>query len=74
MRPISKIAEDILHAWPRPNYAAKPYLEAMQEIETMSDSFGADSAKSIILYFLSNAQSFRGEKARELKAELKAML
>jgi mitochondrial fission protein ELM1 len=31
------------------------------------------SAKSIVLYFLSNASSFRGPEAKRIKAELKGM-
>jgi hypothetical protein len=30
-----------------------------------------DSAKSIVLYFLANANTWRGEKARAIKVELK---
>ena len=37
------------------------------------DQYYNDSAKSVILYFLSNASSFRGERAKALKAELKAL-
>jgi hypothetical protein len=33
-----------------------------------------DTAKSIVLYFLSNASSWRGEKAKSIKAELKKMV
>ena len=33
-----------------------------------------DSAESVVLYFLANAQGFRGEDARRIKAELNSML
>jgi hypothetical protein len=33
-----------------------------------------DSAESVVLYFLANASSYRGDKAREYKAELRAIL
>lgn len=77
-RPISTIAAEIRKAWvkdgkPNVNYAAKPYLEAMAQLETMADNYGADSAKIIIVYFLSNAATFKGDDAKRLKAELKKL-
>lgn len=76
-RLISTIAEEIYAdiragAWPaKSNYAALPYLRAMRELSTVDQSYGSDSAKSIVLYFLSNAATWRGETARRIKAELK---
>jgi hypothetical protein len=35
---------------------------------------GFDSARSVVLYFLSNASSWRGDVAKRVKAELKAHL
>lgn len=67
-RAVQQIAHDIAREWgAKVNYAAKPYLSAM----TRGD-FGHDGQKSVVLYFLGNARSFTGEKARTLKAELKA--
>ena len=74
MRQIHEIAKDIRRAWPKPTFSAVPYLNAMGNLTTVNDSFGFDSAKSIILYFLSNAASFRGEEARVLKQELKELM
>jgi hypothetical protein len=73
-RPIWEIASDITHDWKKVNYAAQPYLDAMHNISKITDIYFADSAKSVVLYFLSNAASYRGERARALKAELKAIL
>ncbi len=73
-RPIYEIANDIRYHWKNVNYAAKPYLEAMYGISDINEMYYADTAKSVVLYFLSNAASFRGEDARRLKAELKEML
>lgn len=70
-RSISTIAYEIRQEWKNVNFAAKPYLEAMYQLNSIDDTFGLDDAKSIILYFLSNAASFRGPKAKEIKAELK---
>jgi hypothetical protein len=73
-RPITAIAEEIKATWPKMNYAAKPYWEAMQTLNSVSDSYYADSGKSIILYFLSNASSWRGEDAKRIKAELRELI
>jgi len=72
-RSIRSIALDIRREWIKVNYAAKPYLDAMMELNSINDKYYNDSAKSVVLYFLSNAASFRGERAKALKAELKAL-
>lgn len=56
------------------NNAAKPYLDAMFSLKSIEDKYYFDDARSIITYFLCNASSWRGEKARQIKAELKGML
>ena len=73
-RPLYEIAGEIRKDWgSKVNYAAKPYLEAMECLHSTSDKYGMDSAKSIVLYFLSNASTWRGDTAKRIKAELKAM-
>ena len=72
-RSIRSIALDIRQDWVKVNFAAKPYLDAMLELNSINDKYYEDSAKSVVLYFLSNASSFRGERAKVLKAELKAL-
>ena len=56
--------------WKNIYFGAVPYLNAMYSLETINDYYGCDSAKSIIIYFLANAKSWRGEKARAIKARL----
>lgn len=73
-RPLHVIARDIRRDWTKPNYAAVPYLDAMRALDSISDRYYYDSADSVVRYFLSNATSWRGDRAREIKAELKAML
>jgi hypothetical protein len=72
-RPLYLIARDITEAWPKVNYAAKPYLQAMRDLSSINDRYGYDDARSIVLYFLSNASSFRGDTAKILKLELKTI-
>lgn len=75
VRPICTIARDIQREWgSKVNYAAKPYLNAMLSLSSVNDKYALDDGKSIVLYFLSNASAFRGEKAKALKAELKALV
>ena len=73
-RPLSTIAVEISRLWPRVNFSARPYLDAMMELDTLDDQYGADDAVSIVLYFLSNAGGWRGLQAQRIKAELKAMV
>lgn len=74
-RPLHQIADDIADDWGGKVYfGAKPYLEAMYSLNSIQDMYWHDSADSIVRYFLSNATTWRGEKAREIKAELKSML
>ena len=73
-RSLSTIAGDIACNWPKPNYAAKPYLEAMSCLDTMQDAYYCDSALEIVSRFLCNAGSWRGDAAKRIKAELKAMI
>lgn len=72
-RPIFEIAREIKKDWKKVNYAAKPYLDAMTELINIEDHYYLDSGRSVILYFLSNAGSWRGETARRIKKELKRL-
>lgn len=73
-RSISEIATEIKKDWKKVHYAAVPYLDAMMSLDKISDMYGADSARSVVSYFLSNASSWKGEVAKKIKAELKALL
>jgi len=80
-RYLSEIAKEILKDMQTGNKAASlrypyawPYLMAMMELNSIDDSYYADSAKSVILYFLANAASWKGETARRIKAELKELV
>lgn len=73
-RSLNVIASEIRNDWKSVNYGAKPYLDAMGCLTNVSDNFGMDTGKSIVLYFLSNAGTWRGETAKRVKAELKKMV
>lgn len=72
-RTISQIASEIEADWKKPYFGAVPYLEAMFSLQSITDKYGYDDGKSIVLYFLSNAQTWRGEVAKRIKKELKAL-
>jgi len=77
-RPLWKIAQEAERDWSQRGKGvsihARPYLSALKDLESISDRYGADDARTVVLYFLSNSAHWRGPVARELKAELKAML
>lgn len=73
-RPLYVIAKEISKNWRPVNYAAKPYLDAMGSLDTIKDMYGADIAKMIVAYFLSNASQWKGPIAKQIKLELNAML
>jgi hypothetical protein len=70
-RQIFEIASEIRRNWQPVHVAARPYLEAMDHLNTVRDSFYYDDARTIILYFLNNAGTWRGDVARRVKAELR---
>jgi len=74
MRKLYEIAEEIHKDWKPVNFAAVPYLTAMLTMDNVKEDFGYDSGKSIVLYFLSNASTWRGDTARRIKKELNDML
>ena len=74
-RPLCEIARDIRMDWGSKVYfGAKPYLDAMACLNSINDNYGWDSADNIVRYFLANASTWRGETAKAIKKELKAMI
>ena len=77
-RPLSIIANDINNDYAargKPvHYSAKPYVDAMRTLYSLDDVYYDDSARSVVLYALSNLTSWRGDTAKSVKAELKDML
>lgn len=75
-RTFREIATEIMSLWAKPYFGAVPYIEAMLELNTSDPKapYLFERADDIVLRFLCNAQTFRGEDAKRIKAELKAML
>ena len=77
VRSLSAIAREIRKDWGgkgKVYFGAVPYLDAMSTMDKITEDYGCDSGVSLVLYFLANAGMWRGEVARRVKAELKAMV
>ena len=73
-RPLYEIAGEIRRDWKKVYFGAVPYLSAMATLDSINSMYILDSGRSIVAYFLANATTWKGEKAREIKKELNAML
>ena len=73
--PLYAIASIIRKDWKKTakngvNPVAKPYLDAMDSLGSVKDNYVMSSGKNIVCYFLSNASSWKGDTAREVKKYL----
>lgn len=81
-RTIATIAREIRADWRKVYFGAVPYLEAMASLDSVlatrdavrKAQFLDDPATEILTYFLANANGWRGETARRIKAEIKSLL
>jgi len=73
VRPLYTIASEIRKDWKPVHGDAAPYVVAMSSLNSINDNYIMDSGKEIVLRFLSNASSWRGDVARRVKKELKSM-
>ena len=71
---LDEIARVVYQDWRPVSYAAKPYVEALSSLRDVKDSYMNDSGSSIVAYFLSNANAWKGEVAKAVKSELKRRL
>lgn len=60
--------------WPKPYFGAIPYIDAMGSLSSIRDNYYADSGHYIVMYFLANASTWRGEVAKAVKARLIVLL
>ena len=77
-RPVSSVAREIKND---PAYQKMPskiyaeaYVQPMLSLNDIEDNYGVDTGVSIVSYALSNLGSYKGDTARRVKSELKAML
>jgi hypothetical protein len=90
MRTMGEIGREIRNDWTKiqkpitshdangvdRGHPAGAYVDAMLDMGTKSitDDYFADSGRDTVARFLGNANSWRGDTARRVKAELKQML
>jgi hypothetical protein len=72
--PLYEIAQIVRKDWKRVHFGAEPYLSAMSSLSTINDRYMFDDAKSIVLYFLSNASTWKGDTAKQVKTHLKSLV
>lgn len=73
-RSLREIAREIRSTWQNVYFGAVPYLDAMFSLEKITDKYIYDSGASVVMYFLSNATTWRGPDARRLKKELRDLV
>ena len=67
---LQEIGHLIKRNWTKPYFGAVPYIDAMTQLDEDGNYFH-DDWKTIVIYFLANAQTWRGDVARAIKKELK---
>jgi hypothetical protein len=55
-------------------WKARPYVEAMENLDKITDMYMYEPADMVVRYALGNLMSWRGETAKRIKAELREML
>ncbi len=75
VRPLHEIADEIKRLWRPIYFAAQPYVNEMQKIAEPDDKVGFyEYGTGMVLGFLGNAQTWRGEDAKRIKEELRNRL
>ena len=77
VRPLYVIADEIQAHHPKAKDENQPigsYCVPMLSLNSIDDPYYFDTGRSVVRGFLANAAGFKGEVARRIKAELKAML
>lgn len=71
---LRSIARVVYADWTNMYFGAVPYVAAMEQLISAFDpkeKYGVEDAKLIVLYFLSNAKTWRGPVAQVVKQILK---
>lgn len=64
---LHSIANYIASEWKKPYFGAVPYIKAMFSLTSINDDYGYDDGRSVVMYFLSNATTWKGDVARLVK-------
>lgn len=75
-RTFAEIGREIKTLWKKPYFGAVPYIDALCQINSSNKDalYLSETAEDIVPYALANMQTWRGEDARRIKAELKSMI
>lgn len=74
MRTLKEIFEEVFADWRKMSPYAKPYADALRILNSPNDAYIFERGRDLIPYFLANAGGWRGDVAKRVKAELRAML
>ena len=72
-RLLHVIARDIRKDWKKVSVHAEPYLSALSRANKVTDRYIIGDHYSTICGLLANLSTYRGETARAIKIELKAI-
>jgi hypothetical protein len=67
---LNEIAAIVRSDWKNISPYADAYLVAMENMDDINKDYYEDSGVSVVLYFLANAQQWRGPVARDIKKHL----
>lgn len=73
-RTLREIAIDIKRNWAKISDYARPYLDAMSGMNSVTDRYYCDDGRGIVAYFLANTGGWRGADAKRIKAEPRGLL
>ena len=71
---LPELCRIIRRDWKNVYFGARPYVEALECLDNVNETYIMDSGKTLVLYFLANASTWRGPVAKAVKAELKALI
>jgi hypothetical protein len=71
---LCDIAKDVRKDWKTINPVANEYLKGLESMQTIKDMYGLEYGDMVVAQFLDKAIGWRGEVARQIKAELKVHL
>ena len=60
LRPLHTIAKEIRMDWSKVYFGAVPYLDALAQLRSVDEMYGQDTARSIVIFFLANANTWLG--------------
>jgi len=73
-RPLSEIANDVKTSWKGITPHAEEYRKLLSQANKVTDKVGGRSYSFVVERLLYHSVTWRGKKAREIKAELQLLL